>query len=260
MFHIAMREARGSLLGWSIGLGVLMLVTVASFPAVKGNEDFDKLWQELPESARELFGGAHAISSFPGFIDSQFLSVLPVLAGIFAMMHASRTLAGEEEQGRLDLLLSTPLSRRDLVLASGFSVLVTQVLFFAIIAVVAVLAAWAIGETKALWRLPLAVLDGLPAAWAFGMVTFMAGAFAHRRSVAIMVGTLFITSSYFLGALATQVDASSPLRWASITFHYGRSDWFGGGVDFGYVAFGLLLSAACFAVSLWAFQRKDLTG
>ncbi len=254
-----MRQTRGSLIGWSIGIGVLVMITVASFPSFKGNTEFDKLWQELPEAARELFGGAQSISTFAGYMDSQILSVLPVLAGIFAMMQASQTLAGEEERGRMDLLLSTPLSRRQLVSASAVAILLTQFIFFLVIAVVAVISGLVIGETDGLWRLPLAVMDGLPAAWVFGMVTFVASAFAHCRSVAIMVGTIFLASSYFLGALAAQVDAIAPLRWGSITFHYGRSDWFGDGVDLVYIALSLGLCSLCYLISQWAFKRKDIT-
>lgn len=260
MLRIALRDVRGGIVGWSLGLSFLVAVTLASFPSFKGNEEFDKLWEDFPEGARELFGGAVRISTYEGYLDSQFLSLFPILLGVFAVMHASRVLAGEEERGRLDLLLSTPLSRTRLAAMQGVAVLAAQALVAVAVAVVTVLATLAIREDVAPWRVLLAVLDALPAAWTIAMVTFLAGAVAHRRGPAALTGTLFLVASYFLGALAQLTDATDPLKYLSITYHYEQSDWLGDGPDPLYIAMGLLVPAACFAAAVWRFQRKDLTG
>lgn len=260
MLGIALRDARAGILGWSMGLAVLVAVTLASFPSFKDNDELEAIWAELPEGARELFGGAGQITTYPGYLDSQFLSLFPVLLGIFAIMHASRVLAGEEERGRLDLLLSTPLSRSRLALTQGFVVLGAQGLVAFSVAVVTILATVAIGEDVALWRVFLAVMDGVLAAWVVAMVTFLAGAVSHRRGPAALVGTLFLVASYFVGALAQLSKTTDPLKYASITYHYGQSDWLGAGPDPLYILISLGVSALCLLAAVLWFRHKDLTG
>jgi ABC-type Na+ efflux pump permease subunit len=60
-----------------------------------------------------------------------FAFMLPLFALILAIGSGARTLAGEEESGRLELLFAYPLRRRDGVLAKGAAVGAEVVLFAA---------------------------------------------------------------------------------------------------------------------------------
>ncbi len=63
------------------------------------------------------FAGGTDFISPVGYLNSQlFFLMLPIILGIFAISLGSDALAGEEGRGTLDLLLSTPLSRRKAVL------------------------------------------------------------------------------------------------------------------------------------------------
>ena len=58
------------------------------------------------------------ITSGAGYLDAELLSLmLPLLVIVLAIGSGARTYAGEEEGGRLELVFSYPLRRRNAVLA-----------------------------------------------------------------------------------------------------------------------------------------------
>lgn len=259
--RMLLRAERGSLLGWTIGLGLITLLTMLSFPAIEGNEEYDQLWQNLPESARNLFGGVDSITDLPGFLDSQLLSYLPLLFGIYAVMHMGRVLAGEEEAGRLDLWLSTPMSRIRWALLQVGTLVVVQLALAVILGVILVIGALAIGnQDVAYWWLVLAGVDALPASLFFGAAAFLASGHLHRRGPVTMAGTGVLLATFFIGALAPLAAGLDPLKYVSPFFHYGRSRPLSGEFDVVYYVLWLSLALLLFVAGMLRFDQKDLTG
>ena len=74
---------------------------------------------------KSLFGIAEggSITSGAGYLDVELFSLmLPLLVLMLAIGSGARTFAGEEDAGRLELVLSYPVRRRDAVLAKGAAV------------------------------------------------------------------------------------------------------------------------------------------
>ena len=115
-------DHRRALLGWCIGIVGYVALVVSIFPSIKGSADFEKLVQNYPDALKSLFGisGGGDITSGAGFVDAELFSLmLPLLVLVLAIGSGARTFAGEEEAGRLELILSYPLRRRNAVLAKG---------------------------------------------------------------------------------------------------------------------------------------------
>ncbi len=258
--RMLVRAEKGAIIGWSIGLGALALLVVASFPAIAGDDTLDELWESYPEGVREAFGGAGSISQIDGYMDSQLFTILPIIMGIHVVIHASRSLAGAEENGRLDLLLSTPLRRDQLAIAHMVVVFGVQAVIAVAIGVVLVIGALLFDIDVHLGKLMLGCLNVLPAVWMFCGVTMLASAWGHRRGVPVLVGTLLIAVSYFIGIFAAIVEALEPLRWLSITWHFGESKPLGDGLDPVYYILGLAIAFGSAALAVWQFDRKDITG
>jgi ABC-2 type transport system permease protein len=74
---------------------------------------------------KNLFGlteGA-SITSGPGYLDAELFGfMLPLLVLVLAIGAGARALAGEEDAGRLELVLAYPVRRRDAELAKGAAV------------------------------------------------------------------------------------------------------------------------------------------
>lgn len=107
VFLKTLRDNRRSWLIWSISLTLLIAFFMAFYPAVAGEESFNELTENLPESLNALFG-AEDIASPEGYLDSQFFSYLgPLLLLIFAVGRGADAIAGEEQRHTFDLLMAT---------------------------------------------------------------------------------------------------------------------------------------------------------
>ena len=110
-------DRRRSLLAWGIPLGLWSAFIVVIFPSVEGA--LSKAVQSYPEALKEAFGISQ-LTSVEQYLQAEMLSlIVPLAAGYLAVRAVASGLAGAAESGRLDVLLSAPVSRRRLC-AAGF--------------------------------------------------------------------------------------------------------------------------------------------
>lgn len=247
---------------WIVGVALFVVLNVASWPAVKGQADYDDLLRNMPDALRALFGIEKGLSltSPEGFLISQvFGFVLPLLFVVLAVSAGSRAIAAEEEQHTLDLLMAQPISRRRVVLEKlGALVVLTGTVGVA--AWVVLVASTALVDLDAgLGDMAVAtsatVLFGLQS----GALALGVGAAVGRRATAIAVASTVAVVGFVLESLAQVTDVLSPVRWLS-PYHYvnGNIPMLHGlrAVD---VAVLLGLTAAASVAGLLAFDRRDLT-
>lgn len=121
MFELTRFEARRhykQALGVSAGMFGLVFVVMMVFPAFEeAGEDYMDVIESMPEALLATFGGSGIpITTIEGFLVLevyQFIWMV-VIGGYLA--YASATLiAGERERGNIDVLLMTPVPRRQIV-------------------------------------------------------------------------------------------------------------------------------------------------
>jgi ABC-type Na+ transport system ATPase subunit NatA len=101
--------------GWLIGIAAYIALIVAVFPSIHGSKQFDDLLKQYPDVLKSFLGigDTLSITSGPGFVETELFSLmLPLLALVLAIGVGAATIAGEEEQGLLELVVSAPVSRR----------------------------------------------------------------------------------------------------------------------------------------------------
>ncbi|MFA5943963.1 MAG: ABC transporter permease subunit [Candidatus Thermoplasmatota archaeon] len=254
----ALRDSRWAAVGWSVGLLALALLHMAVFPSIEGDESLQQFYDQLPDAFRNAFGGGRAFNTLEGYLEVEFASYAPVMMAIYALTHANRALAGEEQEGHFDFLLAQPLQRWQVV-ASHAGAQALGVLAIALATGFGLIAgAFAFGIEANEGILLLAALNGVPLALAVGGITLAASAIGHRRSVPVAVGTAFLLVSFFLNALAPLADATRPLQKGSLFYHYQQSDALGGTMDPLYVAVGLVVWLAGAVLAAVWFERKDI--
>ena len=118
-------DRRRALVGWCVGTVAYVTLIAAIFPSVGGSRSIDKLVQNYPDVLKSLFGiaGGGSLSSGAGFLDAELFGfMLPLLVLVLAIGAGARTFAGEEDAGRLELLLAYPVRRRAAVVAKAAAV------------------------------------------------------------------------------------------------------------------------------------------
>lgn len=260
LFLKTLRDRRRGLVGWTIGLVSLAFFTVALYPSVRASaEDLTKLTEDLPQAVLALVGGEIDFASGAGFLHSRFFAFMgPLLLLVFAIGFGSRTIAGEEGNGTLELVVSSPMPRR-LVVAQKLAALVASLSLFGLVMWIALAAGsrlWDVGVPAS--RIGGAVLGATLLALTFGTLALLVGCATGRRAMASTTATAAAVGTYLLSAYASLVDALKPWRFASPWYFYDSSDVLRTGLDPVNVVVltGLVISFSTAAIL--SFDRRDV--
>jgi ABC-2 type transport system permease protein len=245
--------------------GLFMLATAAPYGLEFGTmalrQTFIAGMTALPAALRGLLGEPINIETLGGFVSWRVGNSLPVILGLWSVLALSGTLAGEAAKGSLDLLASTPQSRRSIALqklAGHVSALTAAMVLFAIIT-------WVAGVSFAALpgdEIPLGAAFGQ--ALLYGLLMLAAGSLSFAvapfvgRTRALAFGLIVLFGGYLINSYASlspAIDALRPLSWYAWTAGHrplaGVSDW---------TSVGLLavVTAAFLAIGVFAFERRDL--
>jgi ABC-2 type transport system permease protein len=209
-----------AILGWSVGLIGFGALYISVYPEVE---------QQMVGLADLAIYEAMGINldSFAAYVGSVVLLFIPLLLGIYAITSSTRTLAGEEEDGTLELLMARPLRRSRIVLAKAIAlgVALLAILLVAAAGNAAVLAMIRQGYETSITpgRLFLALLSGWPIVMAVAMIGLFLGAFVPTRRTASMTTAFVFIAGYFVENISAMVPSLEFLKPASLFTYYDSS-------------------------------------
>lgn len=260
VFLKSLRDQRKPLLWWSLGLIAIAILTMLFYPSVSEAPELDDLVEKMPEALRRAFIGEIAdLTSPEGYLNSQlYVFFAPVLFLFFTIGRGSWAIAGEEQRGTLDLLLSYPVMR--------WRVVVDKFLAMTVATLGLVVALWLgtvagivmVGMEISLLRVAEVTLSAGLLGMAFGSLAMMMGCATGKRSLSIGVTSAVAVLAYFWNALAPSVDALEPFRVVSPFYYYSSADPLSNGLDPGHVAVLSGIAVVLLALGLFAFRRRDL--
>lgn len=259
LFLKTLRDLRGQILGWGIGIGLMGLLVVSLYPSFKGQMGaWTDLMASYPEAISAFFGDMTRMGEWSGWLNVEFFSWIPPILAIFAVATGAGLIAGEEEKGTLDLLLSHPI-RRWRVVVEKFAALVVATLAICLLAgLFVILGAAAIGQTGGLARLMVAILDIVPITLASGTFALMASVTLRSRRLAVTLSVALVIGSWFVDSLGEMVEALEPFRPFTLFHYYNGGTILLGGGSLGNAVVLLSLSLLFLAGSLLAFRRREI--
>jgi ABC-2 type transport system permease protein len=258
VFAKGMRDQRNALIAWTIAVVAYALLIVAFYPTIKASmASVQDMADKMPKVLRDAFIGSD-MASPTGWIDTKFFSLMaPILFLVYAIGAGARSIAGEEEEHTLDLLLAQPVSRGRVLLEKYGDVVVgllvlTAALFVTLVAT-APLFSMDVAVGKLLQGSLLVGLLGL----AFGSVAFLVAGATVRRALAYGVAGGLAGAMYLVNILAPDVAGLHWLRPLSLFSYYGIAPVAEGlrGED---VAVFAGVSLACLAAAYLIFGRRDI--
>jgi ABC-2 type transport system permease protein len=254
-----LRDQRRALPAWAVAIGLVVLMYTAFYPSIKSNAaQFTQYMENLPEAVRNMLGGAD-IASPEGYLMSEIFSFMgPVLLLVFAVGAGARAIAGEEERGTLDLLLSTPVRRRRVV-ADKFVAMTIGTLVLAVTAwLVTALIGPVFDVNVSFAGLIAAFLNLFLMALAFGTIALALGAATGSRALAIGVASGAALLTFLLKTFASVVPWLRPYRLLSPFYYYTGHD----PLRTGFTPLDPIVLAAISVVALAAalatFEGRDL--
>jgi len=249
-----LRERRRSLLTWGATLGFYSGLIVGIYPSIEGV--LQKVIHGYPEALRQAFG-ASELSTVEQYLHVEMLSlIVPLAVGYLAARSMASALSGAAESGRLDVLLSAPVSRRTLV-GAGF--LATGVELASVLAIAMLLAevgsllsgaGLSFGSTAAgyfnIW--PLAMLAA--------SLAILVTVWSLRTSIVTGVVASVLVGMYVIDLVGRLDKSLDAIRYVSVFRYYGKA--IENGIDplsfVGVTAVAVAIATA----GAFLFERRDL--
>ncbi|MGO2520856.1 MAG: ABC transporter permease subunit [Microbacterium sp.] len=211
---------RRSALVWGGALLVLTVSVLAVWPSMSESGSLDALVSGMsPELIAAL--GLEQFGSAAGFLNGNLYALFfPLLFAVLGIMHMNALTAGDEDAGRLELLLALPISRVSVYLNRFIAVVL-------VLAAITMLVGGAVGIGAMTLDMDLDITGVVAATLSIFLLAVFHAALALAlaglglRAVAVLAGSLgVLVLGYVASTLLPLIDsldgvaAASPWHWA----------------------------------------------
>jgi ABC-2 type transport system permease protein len=248
---------RRSLVGYTVGLAVYVLVIVALYPAFKDSTSLDDLTKG-GSTAAALFGVTGSLTSPGGWLNANvYENLFPLVMLLMTIGYGAACVAGQDEDGTLALVAVLPRPRQSLIVEKTMAML-GQALVLGLAVAVCVLVGRSFDlELDATHVISISIAVAIMGV-DFGLVTAAIGCVEGHRGTALGVGTALAAASFLVSSLAPVVDWVHPFRSLSLFYWSVGNDQITDGVGLAGFAVLLGVGAAALVATMTAFRRLDL--
>ena len=252
-----MHGQRRALLGWGGAVAAVSVMYTSFYPSMGGGEEMQALLDSMPEGFVEALG-YDVVGTAAGYVQSTVYGILgPILLLVFGIATGARLVAGQEEDGTLELEFTAPVSRAQVYAERLGVVWADLLLLVAVMTGITWLITLALDMDVPVGSLVAVALPLLLLAGGFATLAFTIGAASGRRGLAIGVTAGLAVVAYMLNA----IGPSAHVEWMSAVSPFG---WYIGGDPMlagpdvaGLVQLAVVPVAA--AVAGWVgFRQRDL--
>jgi ABC-2 type transport system permease protein len=249
-------DRRRSLLAWGVPLGLWSAFIVLIFPSVEGA--LSKAIKNYPPALKEAFGIGE-LTNVEQYLHAEMLSlIVPLALGYLAVRAVSSGLSGAAESGRLDVLLSAPVSRSRLAAASFAATAVELAIVLVLTVLFTGLGSLVSGADLSFGAALAGYANVWPLALMFAGFGVIATGFSLRTSVVTGAVAGALVSMYVIDLIGRLDPELSGIRYVSVFRYYGNA------IEDGIepLAFFAVTVAAIVlaAFGAWLFERRDLSG
>jgi ABC-2 type transport system permease protein len=251
-------DNRRSMIVWALSIAGVGGMYAAFWPTMN-NPGMLEFLENYPDEVLEALNYTE-IASAAGYLNATVYGlVVALLTVVYGVSAGTRAIAGDEEAGTLDLVLSHPLSRAQLALQRFAALLVSfgaislaLLAFLLLISGPAQLEGISVGSFLAM-HLHLFLFASL-----FGAVAFAVGAATGRKGVAIGVGAGFAVYGFAANGILPQIEG---MEWIE---DFSPFDWLNGGspLQNGVQGGDALIMAGLVVVlvglGVWVFSGRDV--
>lgn len=262
IFLKTIREKRVSLFWWSFGFFLMNFSIASLYPSIKeATKELEGYMETLPDAVTALFLTEGApLTSPAGFLGAElFTFMIPIMVLIFAIGFGASAIAGEEEAGTLDLLLSNPLPRWRIVTEKFFAMVVGMSLInlFSWLSLVA--GAQMFDMDISIGKLAAATVSSALLGLSFGAIALAAGCATGKKSLAIAISVSVAAGSYLLNIMAKLVESLEQFEKLSLFYYNLNADPLVNGLKAGDASVYVAMTLILLVISIALFHRRDLS-
>lgn len=262
----AFQDSRRTVFWLCFGFGVYTIFIMSFFPTIVAqNDEITALMDSYPPEMMSMFMGGSDIADFDftdpaTYLQAEYITWFILIMGAMMTAQAFNAILNAERNGTLDLMLSLPVTRRQVIIGR---IINTGLSIFAVLTTVFV----AVALLQNLYDdfdIPLGNLaQGIYGLFFLLMtqvsLAYMLGSLSpSRQSWAGPVALTYFFAAYILNGFAANVEWLETFRPIYIFNYYNLVDFTNNGVNIGDSLVLLVLSGVFIGVAVWAFERKEL--
>lgn len=247
---------------WTIAAAALSAFYLALYPAIGGMEAMQDLIDAMPPELRAIFITEGLDMSTPaGYLNMElFAFVLPLIVAGYAVTAGSSAIAGEEERGTLDLLLSVPIPRWRVVIEKSLVLVLGMIVLVSGQWIGLLLTSQAMDIDINMGNVASGLASGALLGLVVGGLAMALGSITGRRALSLGVAMGVLVAAYVLNTMSTLVDWLEPWRPLSPMYHYVGYDPLTNGIDPVHAGVLVVTAVVLVALSVVAFERRDIHG
>lgn len=251
----SLRDQKWQIVGFGIALTAMAALIVYIWPSYRTTVASI----QLPEAVQALLGSDLAYSTAAGFVSAEYFSWIPILLIVYTVIQGTGAIAGEEGSGTIDLLMSQPLTRAEMVVQKTVAVCIGSALIAGLGFLGFLLSIPFVDIEITLKGAALASANMLPMALLYYAVSLWFGSVLPNRAYASGGAIALATAGYFFNTIASAVNNLSWFKYASPFYYYGAGLPLVKGIDWAHVLLLLGVAALFVALTVRSFARRDIT-
>ncbi len=247
---------------WGVGLAAMALLVVLMVPLFD-MQDMKELLGSFPPIILAMIGIGKELDIFAtneGFVAMGFFGKSALIFAVYPVVMGMRITANEEDTGTMDVLLSLPVQRAQVIvekfIAYGVSIVGVVVLIYLGMHLGVLLAGVELDVT----RLAEITFYLIPMMVFIMAATMLIAVIVRRRAVALGIVTAFVIASYMLQAIGAVAEGTVAEPIGSISFltYYNAGDILTNGFIWPHIAGFVVVSAVLVLASLYQYERRDI--
>lgn len=263
VFKEILRQTWPQMLYWGVGLGLMGLFIIVIVPDAAGLQAMTDFFARMPPFLLQAVGVGDDISFLAtpeGFITVGFFGKMLTMLAVYPILVGLRVTLFEEDNGTMDMLLSLPVPRGQVLIEKFLAYTVTLLVIIALIFIGLWVGAQIAPFELNIGRLAVTSLNILPSMLLILAFTILMGAVIRGKRLAIGITAAFVMGSFMLDTLGDMATGSfaENVKWISFFNYYDSTSVMKNGIVWGNVALLMAITVVLLGASLYFFQRRDV--
>jgi ABC-2 type transport system permease protein len=213
---------RWQVFGWGAAVGFIAFITMVAYNSFD-QEGIDNIVSSVPDSLKSLVGSVDDFKTIPGYIGQQIFGPNGYLVAIVAaIIIPIAVTAGEEDDKRLQTLITMPVTRSAIFCQKWLAVITAMLVLVAALVGATYLGLLIVGHNADFARMMQSALAFFLMNSAFATIAFSVAMFIGKKGASIALAAGYTALSFVVTSLAASVEW---LRYAdkfSILHYYNN--------------------------------------
>lgn len=262
MFHSVLTKSlytlRWQLLGWILAIAGIALLTMTLYPSFSQN-GIENIVKSVPDSLKSLVGNVADFKTVPGYIGQQIfgpnLYIVSLIMSILLFMGIS---ASEESDGRLQTVLSFPVSRTRVYVEKYLATTIVLAIVSASVALAIWIALLSINKSADYGRIWQSVLGFGLINLAYGTLAYAVAFFTGNKGFTVLLVAGYAVASLFITTLSPAVDKLKTIDHFSLLHYYNNPQIMTNGLNAGNTLVIVGVIVVLLVIGWLGFLRRDV--